>query len=102
MLEPTQWWGTHTLPENKVGKLGCNKIAEGFASLAVDRFNLVDERDIAMDFEMRNEIIISMFGDGYSDNGMQEGLMVEEQWQAYQLGSNYRNLGLRRGSTVVK
>lgn len=44
----------------------------------MDKFNLVDEREIAMDFEMTNEIMIAMFGDDYSGNGMQEGFMEEQ------------------------
>lgn len=41
-------------------------------------FNLVDKREIAIDLEMRNEIMVTMFGDDYSGNGMQER-WVEEQ-----------------------
>ena len=42
------------------------------------RFNLMYETEIAMDFEIRNEIMIAMFGDDYPGNGMQEGLMEEQ------------------------
>lgn len=50
------------------------------------RFNLMYETEIAMDFEIRNEIMIAMFGDDYPGNRTQEG-----HW----LGSNYRNPGMR-------
>lgn len=49
--------------------------------MAVDRFNLVDKRKKAMNFEKENEIMIAMFGDDYSGNTMQEGL-IEEQAMA--------------------
>lgn len=41
------------------------------------RCNLMDERDIAVDFEIRSEMI-TVFGDGYSGNGMRERLMEEQ------------------------
>lgn len=59
------------------------------------RFNLMYETEIAMDFEIRNEIMIAMFGDDYPGNRIQEGLMEEQARQAYWLGSNYRNPGMR-------
>lgn len=38
----------------------------------------MDERETVMDFEMRNEMVIAMFEDDYSGNGMQEELMEEQ------------------------
>lgn len=65
-------------PRDRAGKLGCGKIVEDFICQAVAGFNLVDKREIAIDLEMRNEIMVTMFGDDYSGNGMQER-WVEEQ-----------------------
>lgn len=62
---------------DRVGKLGCVQIVDGFMCQVVIRFNLVDEREIVMDFEMRNEMVIVMFEDDYFGNGMQEELMEE-------------------------
>lgn len=43
------------------------------------RFNLVDKSEIAIDLEMRNEIMVAMFGDVYSGSGMQERSMAEQE-----------------------
>lgn len=42
-------------------------------------FNLVDKMEIAIAFEMKNEIMVAMFGDDYSGNGMQERLVEEQE-----------------------
>ena len=61
------------------GKLGCGKIVEDFIYQAVARFNLVDKREIAIELEIRNEIMVAMFGDDYSGNGMQERSIEEQE-----------------------
>lgn len=71
-------WIKSMLPRDRAGKLGCGKIVEDFIYQAVARFNLVDKREIEIDLEMRNEIMVAMFGDDYFGNGMQER-PVEEQ-----------------------
>lgn len=43
------------------------------------RFNLVDKREIAINLEMRSEIMVAMFGNDYSENGMQERSMGEQE-----------------------
>lgn len=47
----------------------------------MDGFNLVDERERAINFKKKNEIMIAVFGDDYSGNTMQEGL-IEDQAMA--------------------
>ena len=64
--------------KNKAENLGCDKIVEDFVCLAVERYNLVDEREIAKNFEKKNEIMIAMFADDYSENHMQERLTEEQ------------------------
>lgn len=67
------------LPGDRARKLGCGKSVEGLICWAMTTFNSVNKREIANDFKMRHEIMVAMFGDDYSGNGLQERLAEEQE-----------------------